>query len=45
MTTESHQTPLNTRYSSKEMQFNFSDKKKVANGAKTFPFNETIYTL
>lgn len=30
MTTESYQTPLNTRYSSKEMQFNFSDKKKFS---------------
>lgn len=30
MTTESYQTPLNTRYSSKEMQFNFSDRKKFS---------------
>ena len=30
MTTESYQTPLNTRYSSKEMQFNFSDWKKFS---------------
>jgi len=30
MTTESYQTPLNTRYSSKEMQFNFSDQKKFS---------------
>ena len=28
MTTTSYQTPLNTRYSSSEMQFNFSDQKK-----------------
>ena len=30
MATESYQTPLNTRYSSKEMQFNFSDRKKFS---------------
>jgi len=30
MSTESYQTPLNTRYSSKEMQFNFSDQKKFS---------------
>ena len=30
MTTESYQSPLNTRYSSKEMQFNFSDQKKFS---------------
>jgi len=30
MTTHSYQTPLNTRYSSKEMQFNFSDQKKFS---------------
>ena len=30
MTTDSYQTPLNTRYSSKEMQFNFSDQKKFS---------------
>jgi len=30
MSTESYQTPLNTRYSSKEMQFNFSDRKKFS---------------
>ena len=30
MTTESYQTPLNTRYSSKEMQFNFSEQKKFS---------------
>jgi len=28
--TDSYQTPLNTRYSSKEMQFNFSDQKKFS---------------
>merc|ERR1719147_85455 len=27
---DTYQTPLNTRYSSKEMQFNFSDKKKFS---------------
>jgi len=30
MSTESYQTPLNTRYSSKEMQFNFSEQKKFS---------------
>lgn len=30
MMSESYQTPLNTRYSSKEMQFNFSDQKKFS---------------
>ena len=30
MATQSYQTPLNTRYSSKEMQFNFSDQKKFS---------------
>jgi len=28
--TDTYQTPLNTRYSSKEMQFNFSDRKKFS---------------
>ena len=30
MSTDTYQTPLNTRYSSKEMQFNFSDQKKFS---------------
>jgi len=34
MSTESYQTPLNSRYSSKEMQFNFSDKKKFSTWRK-----------
>jgi len=34
MTTTSYQTPLNSRYSSKEMQFNFSDQKKFSTWRK-----------
>jgi len=34
MSVESYQTPLNSRYSSKEMQFNFSDQKKFSTWRK-----------
>jgi len=34
MSVESYQTPLNSRYSSKEMQFNFSDLKKFSTWRK-----------
>jgi len=34
MSTDTYQTPLNTRYSSKEMQFNFSDQKKFSTWRK-----------
>lgn len=34
MSTSTYQTPLNTRYSSKEMQFNFSEQKKFSTWRK-----------
>lgn len=34
MSVESYQTPLNSRYSSKEMQYNFSDLKKFSTWRK-----------
>jgi len=38
MSTESYQTPLNTRYSSKEMQFNFSEQKKFSTWRRLWLF-------
>jgi len=38
MSTDTYQTPLNTRYSSKEMQFNFSDQKKFSTWRRLWLF-------